>query len=174
MDVAGQNMDDYADPSITANVNEQVGQSNAGIARNYEGGIDQARGLLSQPEHFNSQLAYGDKATTDAIRSRFSQPYMREEHKLKTDIMMNASQDHIRNLQSASHAAGQEVEANRQKAILRWKIEQSNKRARGAVLGNVLGIVGGVVGGAYSGGAAAGAGYAAGQGVGNAVGGGDL
>lgn len=173
MDLDGHNVDSAADPSITANINEQVGQTNHGIAAQYGSGMAQARGLLNQPDNYNQGISYGDKATSDAIRSRYSQGFHRHENELSTDIMKNASRDHIANLHVASQAAGQEVEDNRQKAILRWKVEQANKKARGAVLGNVLGIVGGVVGGIYGGGApGAMAGYAAGQGVGNAVGGG--
>lgn len=172
MDLNGYNVDSSSSPAIEANVNGLVGQSNADVAHQYGQHTSEARGLLNQGENFNSRLGgYGDKATTDAIRSRYSMPYNREEKRLKLDIMQNAATDHIRNLQVASQAAGQEVEDNRQKAILRWKVEQANKKARGAVLGNVLGIVGGVVAGIYSGGTGAAAGYAAGQGAGNAIGG---
>lgn len=179
MDLNGYNVDSSADPAITANVNEQVGQSNQDVASRYNGGIPQARGLLSSGGD-SGGLAYGDHATSAAIRSRYSMPYMREENQLKLDNMRNAATDHLRNLTVASQAAGQEVEDNRQKAILKWKVDQANRKARGAVLGSVLGIIGGVAGGVgagmASGGAAAPAGamggYALGQGAGNMIGGG--
>lgn len=171
MDLNGYNVDSTSDPSITANVNDQISHTNADVAGKYGSGIPQARGLLAQPENFNNQLGYGDKATSAAIKSRYSMPYMREEQQLKLDNMRNASTDHIRNLQVASAAAGQEVEDNRQKAILRWKVEQANKKAKGAAIGNVLGIIGGVVGGIYGGAGGASAGYSAGQGIGNMAGG---
>ncbi len=171
MDLNGYNVDSTSDPNIAANVNEQIGHTNADLAGKYGSGVTGARGLLNAPENFNSQLGYGDKATSAAIKSRYSMPYMREEHQLQLDNMRNASTDHLRSLQVASTAAGQEVEDNRQKAILRWKVDQANKKARGAVVGSVLGIVGGVVGGVYGGPTGAMAGYAAGQGLGNAVGG---
>lgn len=178
MDLNGYNVDSNADPNITANVNEQVGHSNADLAGKYGSGITQARGLLAQPETFNSQLGYGDKATSAAIRSRYSMPYNQSEKQLKLDNLRGAATDHLRQLSVASAAAGQEVEENRQKAILRWKVDQANKRARGAVVGSVLGIVGGVAGGiagAYAGGVGAGtgamAGYQLGQGAGNMIGG---
>ncbi len=175
MDLNGYNVDSASSPAIDANVNGLVHQSNADLGNQYLSHTSEARGLLNQPNNFSSNLGYGDAATSEAIRSRASQPYLRQEGQLKLDVMQNAASDHIRQLQVASQAAGQEVEDNRQKAILRWKVDQANKKARGAVLGNVLGIVGGVVAGVYTAGtgaaAGAAAGYAAGQGIGNAVGG---
>ena len=164
-------LDPRSDPSLTSFSREQVGQSNQDVANNYgQGAMAAGRGLLNAPNNMNSSLNYGDQATTAAIRSRTNQQYTQSENGLKLDVMKNAQADHIRNLQSATAMAGQEVEQNRQKALLKWKIDQANKKARGAVVGNVLGIVGGVVG-AYAGGpAGAGAGYAVGSGAGQAIG----
>ncbi len=160
-----------ASPAIAANVNQYAGQTNQGIANSYtQGGESAARGLLNAPSNFNSGLSYGDQATSAAIKARYLPQQNMAQSELKIDAMKNADADHLRNLQTATQAAGQEVEMNKQKAILKWKIDQQNKKARGAILGTTLGIVGGVVGGIYSGGTGAAAGYAAGQGVGNAVG----
>lgn len=181
MDLNGYNVDSTATPAIGAHISELGSETNAGIASQYGSGIPTARGLLNSDSGLSSSMAYGDKATSDAIKARYSMPYMRKENELRVDVMKNASADHIRNLQVASMAAGQEVEQNRQKAILKWKVEQANKRARGAVYGSVLGIVGGIAGGVAGGMAGGGApgamvgigaGQALGSGVGQAIGGG--
>ncbi len=173
MDLTNYNMNSTSDPSVAANVNQQANQTNHGIADSYtQGGVSAGRGLLNSPgtDKFNSGLSFGDQATTAAIKSRYSQQYDRGEGELKLEALKNAQSDHIRNLSVASQAAGQEVEMNKQKAILKWKIDQQNKKARGAILGTTLGIVGGVVAGVYTGGTGTAAGYAAGSAVGNAVG----
>lgn len=157
-------------PSITANVGQQVGESNRDVSNTYNAGTSAAKGLLNSPSNFNSGLSYGDSATSAAIKSRYTQQSNVASNQLSIDTMKQASSDHLRNLQTATAAAGQEVEQNKQKALLKWSIDQANKKARGAILGTTLGIVGGVVGGIYSGGAGAGAGYAVGSGVGNAIG----
>ena len=179
MDINGYSLDSENPASITANVNTQANQTNQDIANQYTGDAKSAgRGLLNSTDNFNNGLSFGDKAQTQAIQSRYTQAYNRGESALSLDALKNAQSDHIRNLQIATQAAGQEVELNRQKAIMKWNIEQQNKKARGAILGTTLGIVGGVVGGVVGAygtagvGTAAGAaaGYAAGQGVGQAVG----
>ncbi len=178
------NVNDYdltprADPAVTANVATRTGQTSAGIAQDYSSGMGEARGLLNQPSQTNNTLSYGDQATSAAIKARYNQDYTRQENDLKVSVMRNADADHIRSLQVATAAAGQEVQENREKAILKYKIEQANRRARGQVLGSVLGIVG-TVGGAVAGGAATGtfvggavgaqAGGALGSGIGQAYG----
>ncbi len=164
-------LDEGNDPSLASFTKEQVGQSNQSLANSYDhDAMASGRGLLNAPNHTNSSLSYGDQATTSAIQSRYQQKYTQGENALKLDVMKNAQSDHIRNLQSTTAMAGQEVEMNRQKALLKWKIDQANKKARGQVIGTTLGIVGGVVGAYFGGAAGAGAGYAAGSGVGQAVG----
>lgn len=166
-----ENLDPTADPSVKANVAEQVGMSNHDLAQKYSGDATTAgRGLLNSHDNFNNGLSYGDNATSAAIKSRYNQDYKQSENALKLDTMKKANADHIANLHVATQAAGQEVELNKQKAILKWKMEQAEKKARGQVVGNVLGIVGGVVGAVYGGPAGAGAGYALGSGVGQAAG----
>ncbi len=173
MEINGQSLDSTSDPSITHSVNRQVGMSNADVATDYGKGSEGARGLLTQPSHFNSGLSYGDQATSDAIRARYMPQFNRQQSELKLENIKNAASDHIRNLQVATDAAGQEVEMNKQKAMLKWKIEQQNRAARGAILGTTLGIIGGVVGTVYSGGnvAVGAAAYQAGSGAGQAIGG---
>lgn len=174
MDMDGYNIDSTADPSLTANIKEQVGQTNQQMANGYaEGGIAAGRGLLNSTgsDDFNRGLSFGDKATTAAIKSRYDKQYQLSETKLKLDAIQGAQSDHLRNLTVATQAAGQEIELNKKKAELKWQKEQADKKARGAIVGTTLGIVGGVVGGIYSGGAGAGAGYAAGNAAGNAIGG---
>lgn len=168
-----ENLDPTASAAIGGRVEELNRQSTNDIQNQYGSGMGQARGLISQPDNFGSQLSYGDRATSDAIRSRYNKGYEREERQLRLENLRNASNDKIRNLQVASSAAAQEVEMNKQKAILKERIEQANKRARGAVIGTVLGIVGGGAGLALGQGnpMAGMAGYAAGQGVGNMAGG---
>lgn len=159
------------DPSISSNVATQTGTSNQDYAANYGSGNSTARGLLNGANpSFDQNLDFGNQAQTQAIQGRYSQPYYRGEAQLSTNIVAAADADHLHNLQVATDAAGQEVELNRQKALMAWKIDQANKRARGQILGTTLGIVGGVVGGIYGGAGGATAGYAAGSGVGQAAG----
>lgn len=176
MDVNGQNLDPTSTGAITATVDKQAGLTNQGLANEYMSSAPQAKGLLKD-DNFNSGLSYGDSAMSKAIKQRYQPDFDRSQRQLKLDAVQGAQSDHIRNLNVATQAAGQEVEMNKQRALLKWKIEQANKQARGAVLGQVLGITGAVVGavaGAFTGGAAsvplAAAGYAAGSGLGNAVG----
>lgn len=152
-------------------INEQVGQTNAGIAKGYTSGNAEARGLLAQPENFNQGLSFGDRATSDAIKGKYMQSYAHKESQLNNKMLQSADQDHVRKLQNAANMAGEEVELNKQKEILRHKKAQAARAARGAVLGQVLGITAGVVAGVYTGGAGAGAGYMAGNAAGNAIGG---
>lgn len=167
------------DPSIQSNISQQTGMTNQGLANNYSAGNTQAQGLLNSANpSFDKGLDYGDSALTSAIQNRYSQGFNQSQQRLNTSIMQNADADHLQNLTVATQAAGQEVELNRQKALLAWKIDQANKKARGQILGTTLGIVGAVGGaviGAYAGGgvgavpgAAAGfqLGNAAGQGLG--------
>lgn len=171
MDVNGISLDSTADRNITGLVNEGLNTSNHQVADKYNAGNQQARGLLNSPSNFNQGLNYGDQVQSDAIKSRYNQAYGRQEQSLTLKNMMNADQDHVKQLQAASQLAGQEVETNKQKALLKNKIEQANKRARGQMLGSILGITG-AVGGAYlGGGAGAGAGFQAGAAAGNAIGG---
>ncbi len=171
MDIDGNSLESSADPNITASINEQAHQTNQGLANSYTQPAQAAgRGLLNSHDNFNNSLSFGDRATTTAIKSRYDQTYGRGESALSLESLKNAQSDHIRNLSVATQAAGQEVEMNKQKAILKWKIEQQNKKARGAILGTTLGIVGGVVAGIYSGGTGAAAGYAAGTAAGTAIG----
>ena len=166
-----ENVSAEAAPSITANIQGQASQTNGQIANSYmNAGASGAKGLLNAPNNINGGLSYGDNATTAAIKSRMNSGNALNQGQLKVSTMQQADADHLRNLQTATQAAGQEVAMNKQKAILAWNIDQQNKKANGAILGTTLGIVGGVVG-AYAGGAGgAVAGYQAGQGVGNAVG----
>lgn len=170
------------DASSSPQIGEMIGSAgtNQQLHDQYNSGSQEARGLLTRPDGYNSGLAYGDNATTAAIKSRYMQGYNRQEKELSTENMLNANKDNIKKLQIATDMAGQEVELNKQKELLKWKIKQANKAHRGAVLGNVLGIVGAVAGGAVAaagsfgigtvGGAAAG--YAGGQALGNSIGGG--
>ncbi len=171
MDINGNDLDSTAAPSLTETIRNQASHTNQDIANSYTHDAQSAgRGLLNSSDNFNNGLSFGDKAQTAAIQSRYTNAYHRGESALSLDSIKNAQADHIRNLQTATSAAGQEVEMNKQKAILKWKIEQQNKKARGAILGTTLGIVGGVVAGIYSGGTGAAAGFAAGEGIGNAIG----
>lgn len=178
MEVEGYNLDPTSNKDLTAHINEMNSQSTGDLAKQYSSGMGEARGLLNQPSGTNNSLAYGDRAVSDAIRSRSNQGYYQSERKLSVDVLKNAGQDKLRSLQVASQAAGEEVQLNRQKDLLRWQTEQANKRARGAVLGNILGIAG-AIGGGIAGsvlmpgaGTAAGAamGASAGMGVGSAAG----
>src|SRR6185503_7205415 len=169
MDVNGQNLDPTATPAITDSINHQVGMSNQGLANSYSSNAGQ--GLLNLNTSGGSGTAFQPSAESAAIRNRYMPQFNRSEQQLSLDNLKGAQEDHIRNLQVATAAAGQEVELNKQKAILKDKIDQANKKARGAVLGTVLGIVGGVVAGIYTGGTGAAAGYAAGNAAGNAIGG---
>jgi hypothetical protein len=170
MEINGQDLEYESNEALRDTIAQQTQRSNQDLANTYNSGISEGRGLLNSQDGFDSSVSYGNKAEADAIRSRYMPSYKRAETSLKIDNMKNAQSDQIRHLAIASQAAAQEVEINKQKTLLKWKIDQANKKARGAVLGNVLGIVGGVVGGIYGGPAGAMAGYGAGQGIGNAAG----
>lgn len=141
------------------------------LAGDYSSGISEGRGLLNRTDNFNKNLSYGDPATTNAIRSKYSHQYENASRELTAQTMRQAHSDKIQKLTVASQLADQEVQLNKEKALLKDKKKQADRRARGQVLGHVLGIVGGVVAGVYSGGAAAPAGFAAGEAAGNAIGG---
>lgn len=162
------------DQAIHDNIDTGVHQTNASVAENYSSGNAAARGLLNAPVQTNSNLAYGDQAMSRAIQSKYMNQFNRDQNQLNTSIMKNASADHIRNLQVATQSASQEVEMNKQKQLLAFKIREANRRARGSIIGNTLGIVGtvagAVVGGMYSGGLGTTAGAAAGGAAGNALG----
>lgn len=168
MQIDGQDisLDPTASKEVTGLVNEASRPQS-----NYTAGNSQARGLLNRADGFNDQLAYGNGAESAAIRSRYSQAYNRSEYDLNTKMMQNASLDKIKKLQTVSALANEEVETNKQKEILKHKIEQANKRARGAIIGTVLGIAGGAAG-AYltKSPEGASAGYAMGEGTGNLIG----
>jgi len=168
MEVNGQSLDPTATPAITDSIQHQGGMTNQGLANSYSSG-GQGQGLLNAHSNFDSSLGFSNPES-DAIKSRYMPQFQRSEQQLSLDNIKGAQQDHIRNLQVATQAAGQEVELNKQKAILRNKIEQQNRAARGAVLGQTLGIVGGVVGAIYGGAPGAMAGYQLGSGAGNAIG----
>lgn len=161
---------DYTSSPALGQALTNLGGSNADLAKKYSAGSGEARGLLMNAPDSNSGLSYGDRAISDAIKSRSMREFNTSQNRLELETMKSAQTDHLRNLQVATQAASQEVEQNKQKAILRWKIDQANKASRGQVLGTTLGIVGGVVGAVYGGPAGAAAGYAAGSGVGSAVG----
>lgn len=139
---------------------------------------DPAKGLLADDSQYAKQLGgIEDTGLSKAIKQRYSQNYNIQNKQLDLNIAKQAQTDKLQHLLSVSQLANQEVLQNRQKALLKYRIEQANKRARGQVLGTVLGITGGIVGGvagAFAGGvgapAGAMAGYALGQGVGNSVG----
>lgn len=175
MEINGISLDPYASPELTNYIGEQSNENRGNVASNYLQGTQTTKGLLDQPVAQNSldkSLSYGDQATGAAIRSRYSQPYNRSMNELKTDYLKYADADHLKNLQASASLANTEVEQNRQKEMLKYQIEQANKRARGAIVGTVLGIVGGGVGLLVTQGNPAGgmAGYSAGQGLGNLYG----
>lgn len=170
MDLGSIDTTSYRDPSLGATIDSQVGKSNADIGRSYTSGNQEARGLLNDPGQLNKSLGFNDQAMGDAIRSKYMQGYGHKESQLNNKMFQQADADHIRQLAGASELANQEVEMNRQKEILRWKVQQSKKAQRGAILGNVLGIAG-AAGGAYAGGPQGMmAGMQGGQAAGNMIG----
>jgi hypothetical protein len=176
--VEGYNLNPTSDPNISAGIQNQTSYSNQDLANQYGSGNAQATGLLNSANpSFDRNLDYGNQALTSAIQSRYSQGFNQNMARLNTSILQNADADHLMNLNAATQAASQEVELNRQKALLAWKIDQQNKKARGQILGTTLGIVGGIggaVAGSFAGGVGAGpgamAGYALGSGVGQSIG----
>lgn len=169
MEIEGQSLEASADPNIAANVNEYGRGSNQSLADSFSSGA--GRGLLSSRNNFDQDTGFGHSAEMDAIRGRYMPQFDRQEKQLKLDNLKAAGMDRIRNLQVATEAAGQEVQMNKQKTILKDKIEKAQRAARGAVLGHVLGIVGGVVAGYFTAGTGAAAGFAAGEAAGQAIGG---
>lgn len=169
--IEGASLIPGSDPSIAQNISNQTGTSGGQIAQSYGSGNTQARGLLNSGNAgFDNTLDYGNNALTSAIQNRYSQGFNQSQQRLNTSILQNADADHLQNLMTATQSAGQEVELNRQKSLLAWKIDQANKRARGQILGTTLGIVGGVIGGVVGGAGGASAGYMAGSGVGQMYG----
>lgn len=169
MEIGGQSLEASSDPSIGANVNEYSRGTNQSLADSFHSNA--GRGLLAAPDTFDRTSNFGNGAERDAIRNRYMPQFDRQEKQLNLDNIKGASMDRLRNLQVATEAAGQEVQMNKQKAVLKDKIEKAQRAARGAVLGHVLGIVGGVVAGVYTGGAGAAGGFAAGEAAGQAIGG---
>lgn len=170
MEINGQSLEATATPSVTQNINNQALRSNQDVANSYDSG-GAGRGLLRDNGGFNDTLQFSNSAERDAISRRYMPQFERQSQRLKLDNLKGAQMDHLRNLQVATQAASEEVQLNRQKAILKDKIEKQQRAARGAVLGHVLGIVGGVVAGVYTAGTGTAAGFAAGEAAGNAIGG---
>lgn len=171
MDYNNMDLSSTNSAALSGLINEHNATDANKVAQNYSSGISEGRGLLNRPDNINQTLSYGNDATSNAIKSKYSQQYGLASRELSTKTMMQAHADQIQKLTVASQLADQEVQMNREKALLIDKKKQANKHARGAVLGHVLGIVGGVVAGAYTGGAAAPAGFMAGEAAGNAIGG---
>lgn len=170
MDVNGINVDPYSSPAVgdlSRNTNVQTPSQ---IAGDYSSAMSQGKGLLNSSDNFDKGLGYGNHAETQAIKNRYMPEYGLQESKLNYENVRNAETDKLQHLQVVTGLAGQEVQLNKQKALLKWQVEQQNKKARGAVLGNVLGIVGGVVGAIYGNAPGAAAGFAAGEGAGQAIG----
>lgn len=157
--------------ALSGLINENNATNANKLSQNYSSGISEGRGLLNRPDTINKSLSYGDNATSNAIRSKYSHQYELSARELSTKTMAQAHSDQIKKLTVASQLADQEVQMNKDKALLRDKKKQADRKARGAVLGHVLGIVGGVVAGAYTMGTAAPAGFMAGEAAGNAIGG---
>lgn len=181
MDINGISLEPTADPHITSHVNELNSYTGNDLGQNYLSDKPQARGLLGADSSFDKSLGYGDDGTMKAIQSKYAQKYNLGERQLDLNTMRQADADHLLALNSAAGLANQEVLQNQQKALLRYEIEQANKRAKGQILGQVLGITGGIVGGvagAYSGTGPAGvavgasAGYNLGSGAGQTMAGG--
>jgi hypothetical protein len=170
MDVNGQSLESTASKDITENIN-QFSRGNVQSTADSYSGNSAGRGILNAQTNFDRGLGGENTAEAAAIRNRYMPQYDRHERQLNLDNVRAAGADRIRNLAVATQAASEEVQLNRQKAILKDKIEKAQRAARGAVLGHVLGIVGGVVGGVVTGGVGAAAGFAAGEAAGNAIGG---
>lgn len=170
MEVDGKNIDSTAQVfgSGLIESGQETGQQ-AG-QRYMQAGSEAGRGLLGREDNYNQGLAYGDRAISDAIKSKYMQQYGKAEKKLNTQVLLKADQDKVKELNLTSQLANEEVELNKQKDMLKWKKKQADKKARGNVLGTVLGITVGTVAGIYSGGSGAAAGYAAGNAAGQAIG----
>lgn len=172
---AQANLAPTVSPQITDMVNNNPSASE--YAKEYTHN-EPAKGLLNDTSNYSKNLGTEDTGMSQAIKSRYMQDYGVKDKQLDLNIAKQAQTDKLQHLLSVSQLANQEVMQNREKALLKYRIEQANKKARGAVLGTVLGITGGIVGGvlgAMAGGVGAPggamAGYALGQGVGNSVGG---
>lgn len=152
-------------------INEHNATDATKLGQSYSSGISEGRGLLNRPDTMNQSLSYGNDATSNAIKQKYTQQYGLASRELSTKTMAQAHSDQVQKLTVASQLADQEVQMNKDKALLRDKKKQADRKARGAVLGHVLGIVGGVAAGVYTGGAGAPAGFMAGEAAGNAIGG---
>lgn len=171
MELNGQSLEATADPNITANVNQFSSGNIQSTADSYGSG-GAGRSMLNVPNRFDQGLGSSNDVQMAAIRNRYMPQFDRQERQLNLDNLKAAGTDRIRNLQVATQAASEEVQLNKQKAILKDKIEKAQRAARGAVLGHVLGIVGGVVGGiATMGTVGVAGGFAAGEAAGQAIGG---
>lgn len=167
MNINGMSLDATSTKEVGDLVSDN--RTNSGVAQDYMRGADVGKGLLTQNDTYGSGLAYGNPMS-QAIKQRAMSDYNSQYKDISNRALRAASEDHIRNLASATQMASEEVQMNRQKEMLKNQIDQANKRARGQVLGTVLGITGGIAGAYVGGPAGAAAGYSAGQGVGNMVG----
>jgi hypothetical protein len=156
---------------------EARADSAQGRFEGYTGGSASARGLLSDSGGLDRSLSY-DNPTLSAIKQKYgASEFGRENKRLNLSMFRAAQEDNLRKVQVANELAGQEIEINRQKEMLRRQRKAASKAARGQLIGTALGIVGMGVG-AYMGGPGAGrlagamVGNAVGQGAGAAMGGG--
>lgn len=119
-------------------------------------GVDDYKGLLTKPDSFNKDAAYGNEAMSNAIRSKYSKPYQVQMQGLDNKLKLDARNAHFEKIRTAHQLANEEANLNFQKEVIKWKKKQAKQAQRQALAGSVLGLVGGVVGTAY-GGAAGGA-----------------
>lgn len=122
-------------------------------------------GLLNQPDNFNQGLGYGYEAMSQAIRSKYSQPYQIQMQGMQNKMQLDARNAHFQKVLTAHHLASEEASMNFQKEMIKYKQKVAKRAQRQQLIGSVLGLAGGIVGSVYGGPAGGMAGQAAGQGA---------
>jgi hypothetical protein len=158
------------DINATSFGQEARNESSSGLASNYTGGTERARGLLNSTDNFSENLGGGANPMQDAIRQKYAGGFERNQNRVDFEALKGAKNDHLKKLQVATEMAGQEHQMNFEKEMQRKKMANAKAAMRGQIMASVLGIAGGVGGAALGGPAGAAAGYQLGSGTGQAVG----
>ena len=132
-------------------------------------GVGDSAGLLTQPDNFNSNIAYGDQAMSSAIRNKYSKPFQVQQQGMENKMKLDARNVHFQKMLTAQQLASEEVKLNFQKEMIKYKQKMAKRAQRNQIIGQVLGIGGAVAGGAMAGPGGAIAGNQAGQAAGGAA-----
>jgi len=167
----GPELEHRENPAVSGLLKESQGETAADRLNTYKQAGREAKGLLNADSSFNTGLSYRSPQT-DAIRSKYLGEFNKAQERVDLDLSKSATNDHVKKLAIATDLANQEIQINRQKAMMRSRIKRANKQARAQTIGAVLGIVGAGAGAFFGGPSGAVGGGMVGQGIGNAAAGG--